>query len=326
MCRSLTYYPLCEDLDTHKQKVLFQYYYHCKDRDSFDIFINRKFNLIEKKIIKDKNYKIIKWINVPCGCCDECLNDRARQWAYRILLEASRFKHNYFITLTYDDEFLKSFNLVPEDLSKFIKALRQVLKNKYDVDGLRFYGVGEYGHQTARPHFHLILYSDIDLSSDFKFYKTNEFNDPVFTSDFFSNIWKKGFVTIGYVSPASCAYVARYCEKKQLLTPKKKKELLEFGIVPEFSRMSRRPGIASEFLDLAISKFVSSEKIVISKGVSDLPYYFLKKAKENGLIDIPRDTNHYRLNNVFYYTGLELGDYLLIQDDLKLKQKNKRAF
>ena len=325
MCVRCNYfYPLIKDKTTQKKKVLFNYPFVIDNKNYYKDFYNYKLNIRSK--FTSINTQVIDFINVPCGICSECLNSKARNWVSRLMLESKLHDYNYFITLTYDDEFLKSFNLIPDDLSKFIKSLRQVLKIKYGIDGIRFYGVGEYGHHTARPHFHLILFSDIDLSDDFKFYKNNEFNDPIFTSDFFSNVWKKGFVTIGYVSPASCAYVARYCEKKRLLTSKEKKVLLNNGIVPEFSRMSRRPGIASDFLDLALEKFSNNEKLVISNGISDLPYYFLKKAKESGLIELDRDINHLKLNNAFYFTGLNLGDYLLIQDSLKLKQKNKRAF
>ena len=56
-------------------------------------------------------------------------------------------------------------------------------------------------------------------------------------------IWKLGNVAIADVSWQTCAYVARYCVKK--LGDDVSRETFEsFGVLPEFSLMSRKPGIA----------------------------------------------------------------------------------
>ena len=43
---------------------------------------------------------------IPCGKCDECKLDYAREWSVRCQCEASLWNDNYFVTLTYDDEHL----------------------------------------------------------------------------------------------------------------------------------------------------------------------------------------------------------------------------
>lgn len=324
MCvRCNVYYPLVYDRFNDEKKVLFKNSFEFRNKDDHKLFYQYRIN--QKDLLLGKGYDVLDFIHVPCGICSECLNNKARNWVSRLMLESRLHQFNYFVTLTYDDLFLTSHNLVPDDFTSFMKKFRINLQRDFNYTGLRFYGVGEYGEQFARPHFHIIIFSDIDLSKDFKYYKKNEFGDILYTSDYLSNIWKKGFVTIGDVSPSSCAYVARYTEKKQLLTSKQKDDLIKKGIVPEFSRMSRRPGIAAEFLDLAIDKFLDNEKLVISKGISDMPYYFIKKGKEKELININRDKSNLKLNKAFYMTGLYLGDYLLINDEIKLKNKNKRA-
>lgn len=318
-----TYYPLVFDKKNNNKKVLFKdsFTFNCSD----DHVLFYKYKLSMRDRLPFQGYEILDFIKVPCGICSECLNNKARNWVSRLMLESKLHKYNYFITLTYNDDNLPYNNmLIPSDLSNFIKKLRTYLDRDFGFNKVRYYGVGEYG-EHARPHYHMILFSDVDLSTDFKYYSKNEFGDLIYTSSYLENIWNKGFVTIGETSPASCAYVARYCEKKQLLTPYQKDKLKEKGIVPEFSRMSRRPGIASEFLDLALDKFLNNEKMVISKGVADMPYYFLKKGKEKELIDINRDKTNIKLNKAFYMTGLFLGDYLLIQDEIRLKSKNKRT-
>ena len=43
---------------------------------------------------------------VPCGHCVGCRLDYSRVWAERCVHEASKYEHNYFLTLTYDDDHL----------------------------------------------------------------------------------------------------------------------------------------------------------------------------------------------------------------------------
>ncbi|MBO4675279.1 MAG: hypothetical protein J5601_04250, partial [Elusimicrobiaceae bacterium] len=61
----------------------------------------------------------------------------------------------------------------------------------------------------------------------------------LYTSKRIADIWGKGFVIIGQVTAESCAYVARYCQKKayNIPTPKGKNK--------EFILTSRRPGISA---------------------------------------------------------------------------------
>ena len=85
----------------------------------------------------------------------------------------------WFITLTYDDEHVPGMiintgeimrkvqyawkpgekrpesvqTLLYTDVQKFLKRLRKAYKSK-----LRYFIAGEYGEQTARPHYHMILY------------------------------------------------------------------------------------------------------------------------------------------------------------------------
>ena len=48
---------------------------------------------------------------VPCGRCIGCRVERSRQWALRCVHEAELYEENCFITLTFNDEFLKSWSL-----------------------------------------------------------------------------------------------------------------------------------------------------------------------------------------------------------------------
>lgn len=97
---------------------------------------------------------------VPCGQCPECLKRRVSHWVHRLEQEAKLHEKHYFLTLTYENNTVPIsrngfLSLSRPDLSGFFKRLR-----KNTGGHLRYYGAGEYGTRTKRPHYHVILFSD----------------------------------------------------------------------------------------------------------------------------------------------------------------------
>lgn len=181
-------------------------------------------------------------VTIPCGKCIGCRLERSRQWAMRCLHEASLYLDNCFITLTYDDQHLKDNSLHKEDFQKFMKRLRK----EYPDRNIRYYHCGEYGDENKRPHYHACLFNfDPD---DKILYKTNE-DYKLWISPKINDIWGKGYCIIGDVTFDSAAYVARYIEKKLLTSDKEKKEAHYQGREPEYTTMSRRPGIGRGWYD-----------------------------------------------------------------------------
>ena len=274
MCVQLGLYPLVE-LETGKRKVLLNYGVAIENRDfealnktelSWRLALKGR-SLSENFNLAVKKYGITKFerfVNVPCGHCEQCLKSKARGWAFRILKEAEKYNNNFFITFTYDDEHLPvSYHnqvlcntLVKDEISKFNKKLKTYLRRKGLNSDFRFYGVGEYGSNTLRPHYH-VIYFNLDLP-DLKFYNYSNGN-LIFTSEFLNNLWSKGFVEVGAVDIGSACYVARYCDKKLDRPDAQKVVLSSYGIVPEFSVMSRRPGIASDYLDKVIENDIEGD-------------------------------------------------------------------
>lgn len=228
---------------------------------------------------------------VPCRRCIGCRLDYSRRWADRLMLELDHTGKALFFTLTYDDEHLSPAmyddkldvmwsTLVKKDLQDFNKRLRYYFSDKE----IRFYAVGEYGEQTLRPHYHGI-YFGLDLldfpDAEIKFY--NNHYQPIFTSEKLSSIWKNGLCSIGNVSWQSCAYVARYNLKK--LASGDDDSALSRNCLPEFSLMSRNPGIGGYFIDDHPEVFDNPrDKIVISDfngvrpvGSVNLPSYIFNK-------------------------------------------------
>lgn len=125
-----------------------------------------------------------------------------------------------FITLTYHPDHLpENGTLVPEHLSSFMKRVR-----KNTGLSLRFYGVGEYGDESWRPHYHLAMFG---MGKELALIVEKS--------------WQMGAIHCGDLTFASAQYVAGYCTKK--LTSRTDPRLS--GRYPEFARMSRRPGIGA---------------------------------------------------------------------------------
>lgn len=233
-----------------------------------------KMIIIKKENLKNHNIDDLE--KLPCGNCIGCRLDYSRMWALRCMLEAKQYKNNYFITLTYDDINMK-FNqmintetgeiknvptLCPKDLQKFIKKLRRHYEYKYNHIGIRFYACGEYGSKNNRPHFHIILFN-IPIF-DLKAHHKNALGDNIYTSDEISKIWNKGIIGIGEVTYQSVCYTARYMTKKHKGLDKNYYK--NNGLYPEFSRMSRKPGIGREYYEENKHKIYDFDEIMLSNG------------------------------------------------------------
>ena len=281
------------------------------------------------------------YIEIPCGKCIGCRLDYSRQWANRCMLEAKQYEHNAFITLTYEDasltynngadrktgEVTKVPTLVPEELTKFMKDLRRYYKYHYGEEGIRFYACGEYGSKSDRPHFHIIVFNLNIRDKEYLF--TNNSHDKIYTSEIIRKIWGKGHVTIGDVTWNSAAYTARYVMKK--IKGKDAKNYYELlGIVPEFTRMSRREGIARNYYENNKSKIYELDEIIIAnkKGLAQkikpCKYYdnlydienheFMKKLKEK------------RKTEAEYAMAIQLGKTDLTKEQyMEMKERKKIA-
>jgi len=141
-------------------------------------------------------------VSYPCGQCRVCRADRASQWALRIMHEAESYKDTSFVTLTYSDEYIPEHkSLRRRDLQLFLKRLRKSI----EPIKIKYYACGEYGDQTERPHYHMIILG-LGIEAEEKI----------------SEAWGKGHITISIVNMFRCLYVTDYIQKK--ITGKKQKE------------------------------------------------------------------------------------------------------
>ncbi|AXH73325.1 MAG: replication initiator protein [Microviridae sp.] len=164
-------------------------------------------------------------LQVPCGKCDGCYADRSLTWAIRCYQEASLFRDNAFLTLTYDeDHYPKDGRISKKALQDFFKRLR----HEYSV---RYFACGEYGDQSGRAHYHALIFGE-----DFRQGKTVQINDQLYSNFALQEIWGNGNVLCAEFTMETACYVAGYVGKK-------------IGDSESFSLMSRKPGIGKVWLE-----------------------------------------------------------------------------
>ncbi|WNK15038.1 MAG: replication initiator protein [Microvirus sp.] len=188
-------------------------------------------------------------LKIPCGQCIGCRTDKKLEWALRLHHESRSHADSIFVTLTYAQPHLpRGGTLVVSHGQCFMRRLRRLIH----PHKVRFFLVGEYGDQNQRPHYHVILFgywpADAKLEGE---RETGKFYSSVLLSDAWG---QKGFVEFSPASPATMKYVSHYAVKR--ITGDMAKEHYtrltisgEFvQVIPEFARMSTRPGIGHQFM------------------------------------------------------------------------------
>lgn len=142
---------------------------------------------------------------VPCGKCAFCLSNKRSSWMFRIWHEMRTQEYpGYFLTLTYDEKHVKrvtdgSLSLRFKDVQLYLKRIR---KGKFYA---KYICVGEYGGQTRRPHYHMLLWSDCSPAELQALWKSSKDNTPL------------GAVHFGSLSMQSAMYTLKY-----IIQPKQK--------------------------------------------------------------------------------------------------------
>lgn len=227
-----------------------------------------------KPIVSCTDIRDGKNIRLPCGRCNGCRLEYARQWAIRCVNEMEYWKRNSFITLTYADDALTYGGaehgiLVPRDLTLFWKRLRK------EGPRFRYFACGEYGDKFNRPHYHSIIFG-YDFPD--KVYKNTENGNHYYTSPSLNRIWGHGDCIVGNASFESASYVARYVMKKR--NGPEAEYYRENGITPEFVAMSRRPGIGSMYYDDNESDMFPRDNMCVRNHGTVPPKYYSNKYRE----------------------------------------------
>lgn len=275
-------------------------------------------------------------MQVPCGKCLGCRLDYSKDWANRCMLEARQYPAdmNHFITLTYDDDHVpkndqgSAYTLKKDDLRTFMKDLRS--KVEYDTGhiGIRFFGCGEYGSETFRPHYHLILFN-LRLD-DLQPFRRSSQGYMYYRSEFIEKIWHKGNVLVADCSWQTCAYVARYVMKKASYEHQRTNAYAEFGIEREFVLMSRRPGIGRKYYEDHKGEIYAYDKQFLGSPDGSIeirpPKYFDRLYTEDDpehMEAIKENRRYFAQGSVLQAESQSTKDYLEILSDKDITLRNK---
>lgn len=154
------------------------------------------------------------FINVPCGKCIECSDAKRNDlfvrasFEYKSMLKAGGIA--YFVTLTYANNCLPTFNHRPcfnrEDVTNFLRRLRArhfkfCKQFNHSYHGIRYFVTSEYGHETHRPHYHMVI---------FCYHPINEYLIPYLVR----STWHYGIVDVQSLeSNIGIHYVSKYAGK-----------------------------------------------------------------------------------------------------------------
>ena len=265
-------------------------------------------------------------LEIACGQCVGCRLERSRQWALRCMHEASLHEDNCFLTLTFSPESLATrenpWSLDVRDFQKFMKRLRKHISPRK----VRFFHCGEYGEKYARPHYHACLFG-----YDFPDKELLRIDNGhrLYISDTLNQLWPFGFSTIGSVTFESAAYVARYIMKK--ITGDSAEDHYtwidtETGELhkraPEYTTMSRRPGIGRDWIEKYKSDVYPKDFVTVNGRAVNPPKFYDRYLLEHDpfLYD---EIKEKRVEKGLTYQDNNTPDRLAVREKVKLRQLEK---
>lgn len=219
-----------------------------------------------------------------CGQCGPCRFNRRRTWAHRIMLESLVHADKAFIGLSYSELYApvldasfgrNPLSLKPKHMQDWLKRIRAMCH----PTRLRYFGVGEYGDQSWRPHYHVILFGYPTCVRG-RTYRAPGSTRPLAhlccrNCQLVQASWPWGDVDLGTVTHHSAGYCASYTVKKMTSPDDKRLN----GRHPEFCRMSLRPGIgvdglwdvASALMEYGLDESMADVPSALRYGKQELP-------------------------------------------------------
>jgi hypothetical protein len=155
-------------------------------------------------------------------------------------------------------------------------------RKRYKDSTIRFYMAGEYGEKFERPHFHACIFG-FDFP-DKTLWKRTPSGSLIYRSKSLEDLWPFGYSSIGDVTFESAAYVARYVMKKRtgkVAGDHYETTDMETGEIkdrmPEFNRMSLKPGIGFDWYKKFTSDVYPHDYVVINGREARPPKFYDKK-------------------------------------------------
>lgn len=192
-------------------------------------------------IKNDKPSKIMLYgrtMQVPCGRCPACIDNKRKAWYVRLKQEVKHSFNAFFVTLTYAPDALPRNSLgyptfdIP-GVQKFLKRVRKELEveqrnSPYPLH-LRYFLIGEYGSKKGRPHYHAIFFNIPDELDLYNLIREK---------------WGQGRISVSRLCEAQIGYCANYMYGKSDKIPDLYVD--DTNKIPLLT--SRRPGIGANYL------------------------------------------------------------------------------
>ena len=147
---------------------------------------------------------------------------------------------------------------------------------------VRFLMAGEYGERRWRPHYHALLFG-LRLPD---LVPVSAFGSQYSTSRILESLWQLGGCSVGPVNMATASYVSQYILKKvngdaaENHYSRVDGDGCVFRLEPEYCAMSRRPGIASAWLDRFYSDVFPRGKVVVQGVEAEPPRFYKRRFKD----------------------------------------------
>lgn len=260
-----------------------------------------------------------------CGGCEKCLQVIKRDWVARAMAEKTLHPHCYLFALTYGSETQWQRDGAAMfrygDVNDFLKRLRRTVEYHHGKENglIRFICAGEQGSANGRVHYHIVIYSKIDLLQVGQYYGLKNMQKVQLTapSDLLTlgkgdhevrldwTLWPHGFVTVQMPDEQGMAYAMSYAIKDQFSHEKSKGHARE-GKTETFAtgvfRPSKFPPIGWEYAKQWVANLASlgqtSPDLQIQ--IPDLKgYWYPRGQMRKKLLALTREVN----NSVYRATG-----------------------
>lgn len=230
-----------------------------------------------------------------CRRCNECVATRRADWVSRAMAERAQHAYTFCYTLTYGGDTQEQRDGAAmfryADVSALLKRLRSALAyyvkvNRLSADpGLRFICAGEQGDRFGRCHWHMILYSDVDLSLIGEYlapWGVVTARDQIVSAEGKSlrrrwSHWPHGLVTVQEPDQHGISYAISYALKDQFSSEKSagtaremRSEVFSAGMF----RMSKRPPIGWTYLEGLLDRLGDQNNILPNTQVPVPDYSF----------------------------------------------------
>ena len=226
---------------------------------------------------------------IACGQCAPCRSSRAGAWTVRLVQNGQMFPASICTTATYDPaELPPDGSLRKSDISKFIKALRQVVARR-GGERFSFDCYGEYSPAPLmRPHYHLGLFGYYPPDSE-TWAKSGAGNQEYVSAEL-SKAWGRGLITFQPWDYGAAQYCAGHQAWKLTGELGRHARLTLAGDgatvverAPEFHLCSSRPGIGRLFFEAHGEQALRLGFTLVNGKRTAVPGYYLRR----GEVDMP---------------------------------------